>query len=269
MKLLRYFSIFKISFQQEFAYRLNFIMWRVRNMMQIFLVFFLWSSVFSDPSITLFGYDRARILTYVFGIMIVKAFVFSSRAVDVPGEISRGEFTNYLLKPIGHFKYWFTRDISSKALNLIFAFFEATVLFLILKPQFFFQSDPVYLLGFVLSVSIAIFIFFVIVFMVAAIPFWYPELSWAVQFLVIVIITEFLSGGLFPLDILPLGLQNFLYLTPFPYLIFQPLQVYLGKVTPMEMTSGLVVSLIWALLLWNLMKLIWQKGLIQYRAEGR
>ncbi len=66
MSLAKYISIFKISFAQEFAYRLNFIMWRVRNVMQILLLFFLWTTVFSDPARVVFGYDRAKMLTYVF-----------------------------------------------------------------------------------------------------------------------------------------------------------------------------------------------------------
>src|SRR3990172_12211682 len=141
----KYLAIFRISFAQEFAYRLNFIMWRVRNVMQIILIFFLWSSVFSDPSRVVFGYDKARILTYVFGILIIKAIVLSARTVDVAGEISSGDLTNFLLKPVNYFKYWFTRDLSSKALNLSFAVVEFFLLYLVLKPSLFFQTDAIQL----------------------------------------------------------------------------------------------------------------------------
>ena len=48
-EMKKYWSIFKISFEQEFAYRLNFILWRVRNVFQILLTYFLWSTVFADP----------------------------------------------------------------------------------------------------------------------------------------------------------------------------------------------------------------------------
>ena len=132
--MYKYWAIFRISFQQEFAYRLNFVMWRVRNVLQIFLIFFLWSTVFSDPSKNFFGYDRARILTYVFGILIVKSIVLSARGVLVANDIAGGGLTNYLLKPVGYFKYWLTRDSSSKALNLFFSVFEFSILYLVLKP---------------------------------------------------------------------------------------------------------------------------------------
>src|SRR3990167_3567455 len=144
----KYLQVFKISFEQEFAYRLNFIMWRVRNVLQIFLVFFLWTTIFADQSKEIFGYNRDKILTYVFGIMIMKALVLSARVIDVSGEISRGDLTNYLLRPVNYFKYWMTRDISSKALNLGFAVFEFFLLYLVLKPSLFFQTDIVQLGGF-------------------------------------------------------------------------------------------------------------------------
>ncbi len=269
MSIKKYISVFKISFAQEFAYRLNFIMWRVRNIMQILLLFFLWTTVFSDPTRVIFGYDRAKMLTYVFGILVVKALVLSARAVDVAGEISRGDLTNLLLKPINYFKYWLTRDLSSKALNMVFAFFEIIILFLILKPPIFLQTDSLVLLGFAAFLVLAILLFFALLMITNFVPFWAPELGWGAQFLMIVIVTEFLSGGLFPLDILPGAAQKILYLTPFPYLIFFPIQVYLGKITGDALIGGVLIASFWLIVLWLAMGWVWRKGLLVYRAEGR
>jgi ABC-2 type transport system permease protein len=265
----KYLSVFKISFQQEFVYRLNFIMWRVRNVLSIFLIFFLWDAVFSTPGRNIFGYDRTKILTYVFGIMIVRAFVLSSRTIDVAGEIARGELSNYLLKPVNYFKYWLTRDLSSKALNLIFAVVETAVLYLLLKPPFYFQTNFIYLISSILSVVLAILIFFVFTFITSSVPFWIPEAAWGVHFVVTTIIIEFLSGALFPLDILPKALQTVLNYTPFPYLIFFPLQIYLGKVEGLFILKGILISGVWLILLWWLLNLIWGKGLKAYQAYGR
>jgi len=265
----KYLSVFRISFAQEFAYKLNFILWRVRNVLQIFLVFFLWDTVFSDPGRVVFGYDRAKILTYVFGILIVKALVLSARAVDIPGEISSGDLSNYLLKPIGYFKYWLTRDLSSKALNLSFAVFEFFFLYILLKPPFFVQTNPILIVGFLLFIVIALLIFFTLLFTISLVPFWMPEAAWGVQFLVIVVATEFLAGGLFPLDILPNGIQKVLSYTPFPYLIFFPIQVYLGKVSGAEAFKGIGIALFWVVALYLLMRYVWQRGLRVYQSHGR
>jgi len=265
----KYLSVFKISFAQEFAYRVNFIMWRVRNVLQFFLVFFLWNTVFSDSGRVVFGYDKAKILTYVFGLLIVRALVLSARAADVAGEIARGDISNYLLKPINYFKYWLTRDISSKALNLSFAGTEVILLYFLLKPPFFLQTNPGVLFGFLLAIILAMLIYFVLLFIVSSIPFWMPEAGWGMHFLLTVVVVEFLSGALFPLDILPSTLQNVLYLSPFPYLIFFPLQVYLGKITGFAIVKGLLVSSLWVVVLWFVMNAVWRRGLKAYQAHGR
>lgn len=265
----KYLQVFKISFQQEFVYRTNFIMWRVRNILQIFLVFFLWDAVFSNPGQVIFGYDRAKVLTYVFGLLVVRAFVLSARAADVAGEIARGELSNHLLKPLNYFNYWFTRDISSKVLNLLFASAETLILFFILKPPFFLQTNLVSILGFLAAIVLAMFIYFTLLFIVSSIPFWLPEAGWGVHFLVTVVVVEFLSGALFPLDILPQVVQNILNFLPFPYLIFFPLQVYLGKITGAVLLKGILISIFWAVSLWYVMQGIWKKGLKVYQAHGR
>jgi ABC-2 type transport system permease protein len=265
----KYLSIFKISFEEEFAYRLNFILWRVRNVLQIFLTYFLWSTVYSDSGKIFFGYDRTKILTYVFGIMIVRSLVLSARAVDVSNEVSNGDLSNYLLKPMSYFKYWFTRDLASKALNLSFAVFEFIILFIILKPPFFFQTNIVAFLAFFVSIILAILIYFLILFLLSSIPFWAPEVGWSSQFLVSIVIVEAFSGSLFPINILPQTFQSIILATPFPYLIYFPVEVYLGNITGWALLGGLMVATSWVGVLWVSLNIIWQKGLKVYQAFGR
>ena len=265
----KYLSIFKTSFAQEFAYRANFIMWRVRNVLQILLVFFLWSTVFTNPQTELFGYNRDKILTYVFGIFILRALVLSSRAVDIAGEIARGDLTNYLLKPMNYIKYWFTRDISSKVLNLGFATVEIVILYFFLRPTFFIQTDPLQIFLFLASITFAVVMFFGLLVLVNFVSFWFPEGGWASQFLIIVIFTEFLSGAIFPIDILPEAIQNVLYALPFPYLMFFPLQIYLGKLSMEVMLQGLLISGIWMTVMIFAMNQVWARGIKKYSAVGR
>lgn len=264
----KYLQVLKITFQQELAYRLNFIMWRVRNVMQVFLMFFLWDSVFSDSSRQFFGYNRSKMLTYIFGILIIKAIVFSSRTIELSGIISDGTLAQYLLKPINFFKYWFTADIASKILNLSFSFVETILLFLIFKPEIYFQSNPIYLLLFFISLLIAVLLFFAIVFLINMVSFWTPEAGWALPFLFIVIIGDFLSGSVFPLDIFSKSYQNIFYSLPFPYLVFFPLQIYLGKLPISVVINGIFISLGWLIILWFSMKYVWQRGLKKFSSEG-
>ena len=238
-------------------------------MLQIFVAFFLWDKIFTDPTRIVFGYDRSRILTYVFGIILVRALVLSARAMDVSSDIAQGDLSNYLVKPISYFKYWFTRDISSKALNISFALGEFLILYLILKPPFFFQENLLIIGAFIFSVIIAILIYFFLLFIVSSVPFWSPELGWGSHFFVTIILIEFLSGALFPIDILPIGIQKVVMSLPFPYLIYFPVQVYLGKISGIFLVKGLYISLAWVFVLFFAMKFIWKRGLKAYEGIGR
>jgi len=265
----KYRQIFKISLMEEFAYRFNFLLWRLRNVIQILILFYFWNSVFSGQTNELFGYDRSRILTYVFGTLILRAIILSSRAVDAAGEIAGGDLTNMLLKPFNYFKYWFLRDASSKSLNLVCSAIEISVLFVCFRPQFYFQKDLRFWALFLIALALAVLLFFLILFLVNAVSFWMPENAWAAQFLFIGIILEFLAGGLFPLDILPPTALRIISFSPFYYLLFFPLQVYLGKVSFFSAFKGIILALIWLGLLFLGLKKVWHSGLKVYGAEGR
>lgn len=266
---LKYWQIFKISFEEEFVYKINFIMWRLRNVFQIIVTFYLWDTIFTTPGREVFGYDRSRILTYVFALMIVRAVVLSARAVDVFSDVAEGNLSNYLVRPMSYFKYWFTRDLASKVLNLSFAAGEFAVLFAVLRPPFFLQTDIYTVLSFLIAVVLAILIYFSLLFIISAVPFWAPELGWGSQFLVNIVILEFLSGSVFPIDILPAFYQKIVMATPFPYMIFFPVQVYLGKITGGALISGFLISAAWAVVLYLSMRYVWGRGLKAYQAFGR
>lgn len=244
-------------------------MWRVRNVFQIIVTFFLWDTIFAVPGLVVFGYDKSKILTYVFALMIVRAIVLSARAVDVSSDVAEGNLSNYLVKPISYFKYWMTRDIGSKVLNLSFAAVEFIALFIILRPPFYFQTDIYTIFSFLIALVLAVLIYFSLLFIISAVPFWAPELGWGSQFLVIIVLLEFLSGSLFPIDILPIAWQRFVMATPFPYMIYFPVQVYLGKITGIAMVQGFLISFFWTGGLYITMRYVWAKGLKVYQAFGR
>jgi ABC-2 type transport system permease protein len=194
--------------------------------------------------------------------------VLSSKAQEIAGEIARGDLSNYLLKPINYFKYWFVRDISTKVLNLAFALIEAVILYVVLKPTLIFPPTFFHLLLFGISLCLAVIIFFFLQAIFASFTFWFIEQSWGFNFLLLIFI-ELMGGILFPLDILPLLLQKTIYLTPFAYLVYTPLQIYLGKFDLVASLNAIVMSLIWVILLSFGLQKMWNIGVKNYRAEGR
>lgn len=264
----KYIAILKVGFRQELNYKLQFILTRLRNIIQILVFFFLWQSVLVGQD-NLFGYTSSSIAVYTFLLIIIRSLVMTTKANDVSGYVSSGELSNYLLKPINFFKYILVKDIPVRLLNIIFSVVEIYILFLLLKPNVFIQTNPTQILFFLITLIIASIIFFLILMIINAVPFWIPDMGWGAQFLFMMIFVEFLSGAFFPIDVFPESLQNFLKLTPFPYIVFIPIKTYLGDITLLENFKNISIGLVWCFTLFLLMKKVWKAGLKAYEGVGR
>ncbi len=264
----KYCSIFEISWSNSFVYRLNFVMWRVRSVLQLLTIYFLWLAIFKKGG-TVFGYDRQLIITYILGTSILRSFVLGSRSIDVATEIANGNLNNYLVKPINYFGNWLTRDLADKALNLIFVIGEVILFIWLLKPTLALQSNPSHVFAFIIASILAMLIHFFLSFLISSVTFWYVEESgWPLRFLSSVII-EFLSGGLFPLDILPQAAFSVFRLLPPAYFLFYPMQIYLGRLTPQALIQVLGMMLFWVVILYKIAQFVWNQGLKVYGAYGR
>src|SRR3990167_5333150 len=104
MKIQNYWQVAKVSWSNGLVYRLNFVMWRVRVVVQLLSVYFLWLAIFGQTE-NAFGYSRAEMLTYIILIGLIRSLVFSSRSIDAQEEISSGNLSNYLVKPVNYFNY--------------------------------------------------------------------------------------------------------------------------------------------------------------------
>lgn len=263
----KYFTVFKISWQNGFIYRLDFLLWRVRNIILILTVYFLWDAIFQRNGAVL-GYTKTSILTYVFLTLIIRSIVFSAKSIDAAGEIADGRLSNYLLKPLNFHGYWFTRDLADKFLNILFSVFEVAVLIFLLHPPLFWQSNPVFFLLFLLSLIIAILLNFLLGTIASNFSFWTPGNAWGFWF-IFMVFRDLVGGLMFPLDVFPKGLYNLIMLTPFPYLLFFPAQVYLGKLSFADISGGFFVTVFWVFIFLFLMGKEWQIGVKSYQAEGR
>lgn len=263
----KYLQVLKITFQEYFVYRLNFILWRLRNFVLLVSLFFFWSALFAGRD-NLFGYQKSQMLTYTFGITFLRGVVLASRSIDLAGQIRSGETANWLLRPIGYFKFWMTRDLADKLLNLFFTIFELGFLIFIFKPPFFIQTNLVYLFGFALLCILAAILYFIINLIFGMSGFWLIDV-WAPRFLFMAVFLEFASGGFFPLDVLPPIFVKVLRLTPFPYLIYFPLKVWLGQMGNWQLLLALFITLFWIIVFYRILEFVWKKGLKVYDVPGR
>lgn len=264
----KYFQIIRISLENGFTYRFNFIMWRVRNVIRFVSIYYFWDAVFAgNPN--LYGYDRASILTYVFLSQIIWTIVLSTRTDDVAGEISTGVLSNYLLKPLSYYNYWGMREIADKLLNIAFNIVEMTALYFIIKPPLVLPQSFGQISFFLLSIGLAVILYYQLAFFASLLTFWFREDNgWPIRFMFSILIS-FMTGGFFPLNILPPKIFLFFYMLPTSALIFTPVQIFLGAITGWALVQTFILSIIWILILRFLLNYSWRQGIKIYEAEGR
>src|SRR5258708_7236926 len=263
----KYFLIARDMWDEMLTYRLNMIMWRVRVVLNILVMYFLWSAILPVNK-TLFGYSQSLMLTYIFATSLIAPLVLASRSSAEGDEIKSGDLSNFLLRPINYFYYWFAKDAGDKAMNVLFSVVELTILFIFLRPPIFLQTNLLFLFLSLIATLSAVIIYFYLNFLIGLCGFWISE-TWPLRFLFIIIFIQFFSGGLFPLDILPKPIYTIFQMLPFTYLQFFPIKIYLGQLSMQNIAFGLSISFLWVIVLYYFTNFVWKKGLQVYTAQGR
>lgn len=263
--MYKYWLVFWLTIKEYFVYRLNFIIWRLRVFLNFLITFFLWFSVFENR-FTFGAYSKINLLSYIFLVNIISNFVLGTRTVDIASEIINGSIMDYILKPISFFKYYLTRDLADKLLNLIFVVIEVSIIFFLFKPPLTFHLTPNTYLSTIIFLTIGTLISFYISLCLSFIGFWSNEV-WAPRFLFLTSVF-FLSGLYFPLDLLPSPLYHLFLLTPFPYLFYLPTQLFLGKISLINSTV-IISSFFWLVFFSLFARWLWIKGNRSYNFFGR
>ncbi|MBI2033043.1 MAG: ABC-2 family transporter protein [Candidatus Levybacteria bacterium] len=261
----KYWLVIKDTWDEILTYRLSFIVWRIRTVFQLLTVYFLWLVLIPQGS-QLFGYTQSLMLTYILGTAFLSSVILATRSYEMGENINNGDLSIFLIRPINYFYYWFARDIGDKAMNISFAVIELSILVVILKPPLFFQHDMMILFLTAISITFSIIMHFLFGSLLGMIGFWSPDV-WAPRFIFFIII-NFFAGMLFPIDILPKAVATFFQFTPFPYLLYFPIKIYLGQLNSSHIYVGILTTILWTILLSVFLKMVWLRGLRFYTAQG-
>ncbi len=130
----------------------------------------------------------------------------------------------------------------------------------------------------VLTASLGHFLFFLLSLMLAALlqfflfevlsllAFW-VENTYGIRFTMRVIM-EVVAGAIVPISFFPQILQKVFLMLPFPFLIYLPMRIYLGKISLNAIAFELMREGVWIVGLVFLNAIIWKRGIRQYVAMG-
>ena len=261
----KYWFVFAIYWQEGLSRRASFIMERFRALVVLISFYYFWSALLKNRT-SFAGYDRNQMITYVLGMNILRSIVFATRTEEIAGEINHGRLSGYLLKPVNFMVYTLFRDLSEKSINLVSSIIEVFGLIYLFHVHLQCPSTWQSWLLFLVSIAGATWLYFILSFMTGCWGFWTSE-AWGPRFL-LELFLEFTAGAFFPLDVLPKLAQHIIKSFPSPYLVFFPLQIFLGKLNSEQMIKGFAMQAFWILAISGLARLVWIKGMRNYSAVG-
>lgn len=261
----KYRTVFAMSVQRELTYRASFLMDRARSVTILIAFYAFWSAIFQDRA-DFAGYTRAQMFTYVLGMNVLNALVFSDKTWEMIYEINTGKISSYLIRPISYIGACVSRDAADKLTQMLSAVIEVALAWWLLRVPLYAPRDPWTYAAFAAAALLAVVLYFLMSYAVSSLAFWTAE-SGGPRFC-FELFLAFASGGFFPLDVLPGLMRRTFESLPFASLLFFPLNVFLERLGPGDLARGFAVQVFWIVCSGFLVRALWRRGLRAYGSEG-
>ncbi|MEO6848511.1 MAG: ABC-2 family transporter protein [Chthoniobacterales bacterium] len=265
--IAKYLKVFEIGLQNSFVYRWNFLARSLFGIVPVIATVFIWQAVFRERGASIQGYDFGRMIYYFMLILLAENLVTPTEDEwQIAADIRDGQINSFLTKPVNYLRYRFSLFLSTRLLYTAVSILPVAGIF------FYFRSYvilPHELMTWVLaffSLVMACFIQFLIAYALAMLAFWILEISTVVFLLYS--FEYFLSGRLFPLDIMPHWFQAALKWMPFTYELYFPVAVFMGEIKGNALWQGLVIQAGWVIVTYLMAVGMWTSGIRKYEAVG-
>jgi ABC-2 type transport system permease protein len=265
----KYWHIINIGIQNNLAYRFNFLARTLFGLIPLTAMLMLWRTIYAGkaPDALVGTYTLAEMISYYLVVTVVSALTtVSEDDWQIAADIRDGNINHFLAKPMDYLGYRLCLFFSGRLIYVAVAALPLAGFIWFLREYVRGPADAATVVWFALSVVLTALLQFFISYTLAMLAFWVLEVS---TFIFIVYAFEYIaSGHLFPLDILPADLQRLLAFTPFPYELYFPVSIYMGKVTGLQLLQGLAVQACWVAAAYGAARWAWRRGIRHYAAAG-
>jgi ABC-2 type transport system permease protein len=267
----KYWKIFRISLVERMVYRADFFLSTLLRFLPMVTTILLWQAIYTGADKTeggdIAGFSFHQMIAYLLLVHISRMFSsMPGLAFGIARDVRDGTLKKYLLQPIDMIAYLVSYRMAHKAAYIATSALPYGLLFFACSGYFDAFPDPLTLLAYILSLLLAFLIGFFFEAAMGMISFWFLEVGSLLY--VINTLNFFVSGQMFPLDLLGPFWVGLLKALPFQYLAYFPASVFLGKVQGADLVYGLLAELAWAVAFIVLARVLFRLGLRRYSAYG-
>lgn len=265
--LKKYSKAFELGFQTALEYRVNFLISLISTAYPIFIQSFLWTAIYNGSSQpVVYGFTYRQMIAYTFMAGLVARIVRTGFEYDIMNDIKSGKYSKFLVQPLGYFPYRICSYFGQKAPNLAMILSILVIVLFGLNAFWGISLEFVRILAFLVTLTLAVTLNFLIFYCVSSVAFWIVEIGFLFEG--IRIVTVLLSGGIFPLEVFGTQFLKVMNLLPFKYTVNYPINVLNGKISSTEIFMGLIIQCLWIAACWMIANLLWRLGGRRYVAVG-
>ncbi len=273
----KYLKIFRVSLTERMAYRGDFLLGTVLRLLPMVTTILLWQAIYAgareeqdrsaDEAVVLGGFTEREMIAYLLLVHISRMFSsMPGLAFGIVRDIRQGSLKKYLLQPIDMLCYLIAYRAAHKVTYIVMSSLPYAGLFFLCRDFFDGFPDPLTFAAYVFSLLVGFLVGFHFEATIGMAGFWLLEVT---SFLYIVNTLDFfVSGHMFPLDLLPDFWATLLKSLPFGYMAYFPAAVFLGKVQGEALVYGLLGELAWAVAFILAARWLFGVGLRRYSAYG-
>ncbi|MCH7726669.1 MAG: ABC-2 family transporter protein [Planctomycetes bacterium] len=286
-RVLTWWTILRIAIEERLVYRGDFALGTLMRFLPIITQIFLWSAIFdslgesadavarattaaagsaSAPDIA--GYSYYDMVAYYLITMIGRAFSsMPGLASGIALQIRNGEIKKFLIQPVDLLGFLLFQRIAHKLVYYLVAILPFALVYFLCR-RFFTDGwpDGVTFAAFVAALLMGFLIGFFMEASIGLIGFWFLEVT-SLLF-VYMLLSFFLSGHMFPLDMLPQPWSSIVDVLPLKYLAYFPAAVFLGKIEGDALTQGLLIEAGWLVFFILLSRIMLWRGVKRYSGFG-
>ena len=262
-------TILRTAIEERLVYRADFALGTLLRFLPIVTTIFLWQAIYSGSGrdeIANFRYND--MVAYYLLAMIGRAFSsMPGLASGIAREVRDGSIKRFLIQPIDLVGFLFWSRVAHKLVYYAIAVGPFVLVFYLCRGFFPGWPDGWIVAAFAASLVLGFILGFLFEVLIGLIAFWFLEVS-SLMF-IWMLLNYFLSGHMFPLDVLPGGFGQLLKLLPFQYFAYWPSVVMLGKVpSHAALAEGLLIEAGWVLVLLAVTRVVYWRGVRRYSAFG-
>lgn len=259
-----YVEFLKKSFQQRYVYRANSYFYILSSLFTLFIQISIWSALYSKKSV-IDGISFKDMVNYVIINMLVLSLTKSNIGNKMANKVRDGSIAADFIRPISIKHYFISEQLGENCFHTLFntlpvCIFSAVFLKFGITLNFFI------LVLFIISVINGVVLIYYINYTFGLLAFWFKNSLYVNWFL-----GAFFSlfGGTFvPLWFYPSLLYKMSKVLPFRLVSFEPISIYLGKLSTVESVKVIVVQFLWIILLMIIEKFIWKKAQMLITVQG-